>query len=107
MTAAPVEEVDEPDDPELQSSSPSADDTRRDAGGDEDEPRDVLVNGLLGYCWTDSNRFGVTVIHTQTLTSSFTCGGFQTQTNTYTVSGCTPAGLDLCPDEEESTTDGP
>lgn len=104
VTAAPVVsvEVDEPKHhsvPELFSASSSSWTT-----SDDKEPRQVLINGLSGDCrmqpaGSDGQQepFGVTLIHTVTLTSDFTCASFNTRTNTYTLSGCTPLGLSFCP----------
>lgn len=66
------------------------------------EPRDVLVNGLLpgGSCGpaslAGSLTFGVTIIYTRTIISDFTCLSSVTQTNTFTLAGCTPTGLVYC-----------
>ena len=89
VTATPAE-VDEPDDPELEPSPSAVAPSASVDGGGGGDIRDVLVNGLLGYCFTDLHRFGVTAIYTSTVTSSFTCAGFHTQTNAYTLSGCFP-----------------
>ncbi|EFX76399.1 hypothetical protein DAPPUDRAFT_106923 [Daphnia pulex] len=67
------------------------------------EPRDVLVNGLLpgGSCGPAASllagsTFGVTIIYTRTIISDFTCLSSVTQTNTFTLAGCTPTGLVYC-----------
>ena len=66
------------------------------------EPREVFVNGLENRCLdaAAAGRFGVTVIYTSTLTLSETCLTSVTQTNTYTLAGCTPAGLVFCTSSE-------
>ena len=59
------------------------------------DPRDVLISGLSqGDCVQGS--IGVTAIYTATATSSITCLSTETQTNTFTLSGCTPTGLSYC-----------
>lgn len=62
------------------------------------EPRDVLVNGLQpgGNCGQGGGPFGVTIIYTRTLLSDVTCLNYVTHTNTFTLAGCTPAGLVYC-----------
>jgi hypothetical protein len=42
------------------------------------------------------STFGVTIIYTRTIISDFTCLSSVTQTNTFTLAGCTPTGLVYC-----------
>lgn len=97
MTAAPVEEVIAPIDLEPTLIT-AVDDDDYSASISALGDRRVLVNGLNGNCWTDFS-FGITIVRTTTVTSDFTCDFYLTHTNTFTLSGCTPVGLQFCPFE--------
>jgi len=98
MTAAPVEEVNAPIDLEPTLITAVDDDDFSASIGPLGDRR-VLVNGLNGDCWTDLISFGITIFRTTTVTSDFTCDTYLTHTNTFTLSGCTPVGLQFCPFE--------